>query len=132
MAEVELILSAPKSQGLEISGGFSEKNANSYTKQEVDELLDKKLDAGKETNYISKLEFSGIMGSVENGYFKQLLGITDKSGKVETLPVFYVDLQPKKDSTNPITSGAVYDAIGDIDTALENIIAKYGLGGDVI
>lgn len=37
---------------------------------------------------------------------------------------------PTEGSTKLITSGGVYRAIGDIETSLENIINKYGLGGE--
>ena len=129
MAEIELILSAPKSQDLEISGGFAEDNANSYTKQEVDKLLDKKLNAGTETDYVSKVEFTYAL---DENYVYQTAQVYDKNGKQTFIELHKASLTPLKNSLNLITSGAVYDAIGDIDTALENIIAKYGLGGDVV
>ena len=37
---------------------------------------------------------------------------------------------PTKNSTKIITSGAVYEVIGDIESSLENIITKYNLGGE--
>ena len=37
---------------------------------------------------------------------------------------------PTEGSKKLITSGGVYRAIGDIETSLENIINKYGLGGE--
>lgn len=43
---------------------------------------------------------------------------------------YETDDVPTKNSEKLITSGAVYEAIGDMDKALDNIIAKYGLGGD--
>ena len=41
-----------------------------------------------------------------------------------------VDTTPIENSVNLITSGAVYSVIGDIEASLENIINKYGLGGE--
>lgn len=41
-----------------------------------------------------------------------------------------VDNEPIENSNNLITSGGVYAAIGNIEASLENIIAKYGLGGE--
>lgn len=41
-----------------------------------------------------------------------------------------VENEPVENSTNLITSGGVHKAIGDIETSLENIITKYGLGGE--
>ena len=44
---------------------------------------------------------------------------------------YQTDDVPEENSANLITSGAVYSAIGDIETSLESIITKYGLGGEV-
>jgi hypothetical protein len=40
-----------------------------------------------------------------------------------------IDAIPTESSKKLITSGGVYTAIGDVETSLENIIKKYGLGG---
>lgn len=53
----------------------------------------------------------------------------DENGAILTWwPAKTADVE--ENSIQLITSGGVYEAIGDIETSLENIIAKYGLGGE--
>lgn len=127
MNENELILSAPEPANLELSGGFSGENSDGYTKGEIDALLKKKLDAGTETDYVSNIEFTYAL---DENYVYQTAQVYDKNGKQTFIELHKASLKPLKNSLDLITSGAVYDAIGDIDNALENIISKYGLGGD--
>ena len=55
-----------------------------------------------------------------------------KDNKVDIIydKFYQTDDVPTENSTKLITSGGVYTAIGDVETSLENIIAKYGLGGE--
>lgn len=82
-----------------------------------------------DTKYVSNIEFN--TGLDENNIY-QTAQVYDKNGTMKFIEMHRANLTPIQGSLNLITSGAVYDAIGDIDTALENIIAKYGLGGDVV
>lgn len=123
-------------QALLTENGIYERSGNStewspWTKLATQEELNKKLDAGTETNYVSKLSFLGYTND-GIGHVTNAINVYDKNGNQRMETLFNGDTSITQNSENLITSGAVYDAIGDIDTALENIIAKYGLGGDVV
>ena len=61
-------------------------------------------------------------------YDRGIVMIIDKGGFVEIANM--VVALPEENSGKLITSGGVYEAIGNIENSLENIIAKYGLGGE--
>lgn len=76
-------------------------------------LNEKKLDAGTVTDYISGVSFFDLNEvSAELAFF-------DKNGN-DALRLPFDKFMVQK-STNPITSGAVYDAIGDIDTMVNTL-----------
>lgn len=100
---------------------------NKY-KSEVDNKVKGKLDAGTETDYVSEV----VIGTPNADPFEVELQTKDKNGNESVFRIYRWTEDVVQGDKNLVTSGAVYDAIGDIDTALENIIAKYGLGGDVV
>lgn len=78
--------------------------------------------------------------SAENSKELKIQGVSLKGdpGEPGYTPQRGIDYWTEEDKAEVVEEAteaaaeAVYDAIGDIDTALENIIAKYGLGGDVV
>lgn len=115
----------------EIGGsGGSVDLSDYYTKEEVDEK-DNELQRG--------VDF--VLGQIANFQFDLNLkeNLSNKTDTISDQPsmdkypsevaIFYYG-QQLIDSCNSFTTGYVAQEIGNIESALENIIAKYGLGGD--
>ena len=104
--------------GMPASGG-GEYPSNGYTNEEIDKKLINKVDK-KEGYGLSQI------------YAHNIARFTIDGENYQTTDVHC----HKQDGTDEILTvyekAVINQMIGDIDTALENIIAKYGLGGDVI
>ena len=104
--------------------------SNYYTKTEVDDK-DNELQRG--------VDF--VLGQIANFQFDLNLkeNLSNKTNTISDMPS--IDKYPSEiavfdseqsliNSCNSFTAGYVAQEIGNIETALENIITKYGLGGD--
>lgn len=91
-----------------------------YTKQEVLTALGNKADISAMTTAI----YAATSGKVDTTAMTAAISAAT-SGKANSSDVYAktdVDNAPTSGSTNLLTSGTLYDVLGDIDTALTNII----------
>ena len=78
-------------------------------------------------NKVDKEEGKGLSTNDFTDELKDKLENIENGGSGEPI---IVDTELNPNSNNAIANSAVANAIGDIETSLESIIEKYGLGGD--
>ena len=90
--------------------------ADSYTKAEVDTLL-----SGKQDTIDSSHKLSADLVDDNNSTNKFVTDAERQTwnGKQDALTF---DTTPTQGSTNPVTSGGIYNVIGDINSVLEEVL----------
>ena len=111
------------------AGGGGSPTTDAYTKAESDEKFLTKSAAAQ--NYQPKGTYAQIGDitsainaldvetTTTSGYYIKSIAQTD--GKISAVAES-IDTTPTENSTHPITSGAVYSVVGDINTVLEEVL----------
>lgn len=89
---------------------------DTYTKAEVDALL-----SGKQATIDSTHKLSADLVDDSNSTNK-FVTATEKQTWNSKQDALTFDTTPTQDSTNPVTSGGIYNVIGDINTVLEEVL----------